>query len=243
MKIQKSTDYATFKILNGNRMIKPSHVKKIAASMAQKYIPVPIIVNEKRYIIDGQHRMAAAKQLRIPITYIQITGLGLADVQRLNTSAAQWSLDDFLESYIDLGNQNYVTYKGFKDTFKFAHEPNFVMLSDNVDAESTRLAFKDGKLVVSAAQLAWAKQAAERIIQYGHFFEDGNIQSKQKGFVIACCRAFRIKRFNHKNMIQKLKARKKPLRSQASVMDYTRMLEEYYFYRTRPERRFRLDEM
>ena len=241
MKIQVSKDYLTFKVLNGNRMIKPSHVKKIQSSMAEKFIPVPIIVNEKRYIIDGQHRWKAAEALGEPITFIQINGLGLSDVQRLNTNAAQWSLDDFMESYIDLGNQNYARYKTFKQNFKFGHEPNFVLLSGNSDAETQRIDFRNGRFLLTDRQAAKGKEYATRIIQYGHFFEDGVVQRKHKAFVIACCRAFAVKVFNHSWMLRKLKASKTPLRTQASVQDYTRMLEEIYFKRVRPEKHFRLD--
>ena len=201
MKIQVSKDYLTFKVLNGNRMIKPSHVKKIQSSMAEKFIPVPIIVNEKRYIIDGQHRWKAAEALGEPITFIQINGLGLSDVQRLNTNAAQWSLDDFMESYIDLGNQNYARYKTFKQNFKFGHEPNFVLLAENFDPETQRVDFRNGKFKITDQQVVRGKERATRIIQYGHFFEEGTAQAKQKGFVIACCRAFSIKKFDRLTLL------------------------------------------
>ena len=60
----KTFDYGLFKNIKGNRELNPKNYKKILHSMGNKQLEIPIIVNEKYEIIDGQHRRAADRSGR-----------------------------------------------------------------------------------------------------------------------------------------------------------------------------------
>ena len=68
--IHWTTDYDIFKQLLGNREINYNHVRRLIKSMQEEYLIVPIQVNEKMEVIDGQHRIAACKELGFPIYYM-----------------------------------------------------------------------------------------------------------------------------------------------------------------------------
>lgn len=241
MKVEKTTSYDKFKMLGGNRGVSKIHVRHIKTSMAEKAIPVPIIVNEKFEIIDGQHRFHAASELKHPVHFIKIPGLGLPDVQRLNSNSKNWALNDYLQSYLDLGKKNYQVYADFMDEFGFQHEQNFILLTNGNLGHTRRPDFQRGKLRISADQLAWGSVAAQRIIDIGSKFEKERDCTGARYFVAACCKAFNVKRYRHDHMMKKLIAKRNPLLPQASLQDYTRMLEDVYFHHISDAKKFRLD--
>lgn len=101
-------DYDKFKVLDGNRSIEKSRVKKIHDSIVRNgYIHSPIIVNEKMEIIDGQGRFEALKKLELPVEYMVFDGLTINDCIVLNVYHTDWSIMDYIESHADRGNMNY----------------------------------------------------------------------------------------------------------------------------------------
>lgn len=241
-KIYATMDFKKFKLLHGNRKISKSHTKRLTASMGMKNVPAPIIVNDKFEVIDGQHRLRAAMDLNAPITYQIIPGLGLDDVQLLNTNTSNWKLSDYLDSYINLGKTPYIDYKAFMEKYNFLHEQNFALLNNGKYSGALNEKFKDGKLEISANQLNWGSRSASKILDMGHFFmSEQKDKSKNRWFVIACCKAFKNKQYSHEQMLHKLKIWKGGITHQASIQDYSRKLEEIYFYKTKESDRFRLD--
>ena len=241
-KIYSTTNYAQFKYLHGNRKINKNHKKRLIISMGKRNLKVPIIVNEKMQVIDGQHRLEAAKELKLPICYQIIKGLDLKDVQLLNTNTSNWNLDDYMDSYIDLGLEDYEVFKTFMKKYGFAYSQNFTLLNNGIYVGQSEADFKLGKYTISANQLAWAGRSATKIRDMNPFWaKDDGKYAKNRWFIIACCRAFKKKAYSHSLMLKKLKASKEPLRQQPSIQNYTRMLEDVYFFRTKESERFRLD--
>ncbi len=116
--VQSTIEYEEIKRVNGNRATNLAHIETLKISMSEKQLVVPAILNEKMQIIDGQHRFDACIALDIPFYYIVIEGYGLADVQRMNTNMKNWTMDDFLQTYIELyknGSTEYMGYIRFKD--------------------------------------------------------------------------------------------------------------------------------
>ena len=106
-KIHK-TNNADFKTLLGNRNIDPCIVEQLKQSMIKKgVLPIPVIVNENYEVIDGQHRIMAATELKEAIYYEIIPGLKLKDCIDLNAEQHKWSLVDYVSSYAKLGYEQY----------------------------------------------------------------------------------------------------------------------------------------
>ena len=75
--VYETTDYEQFGKLKGNRNINEAQVIGIRNSIEKiGYQPVPILVNERLEVIDGQHRLEAARTLGIPIYFIIQKGAG-----------------------------------------------------------------------------------------------------------------------------------------------------------------------
>ena len=64
LQIHSTNDLSVFKILEGNRNINLANVERLVKSIEENgFLQMPIIVNENYEVIDGQHRLMAAKKL------------------------------------------------------------------------------------------------------------------------------------------------------------------------------------
>ena len=111
-------DYDQFKFIKGNRHVDQSHVRNLINSMKIKYLQIPIDVNEKMEIIDGQHRYMAIKELQLPLFYIVRQGYGIKEMQMANATAKKWNGQNTLESQCALGNPYYIKFNQFIKDYK-----------------------------------------------------------------------------------------------------------------------------
>ena len=65
--IYSTKDYEQFKVVVGNRPINIEHVNKLIASIAQENLlkNFPGFISSDGYLIDGQHRLIAAKSNKL----------------------------------------------------------------------------------------------------------------------------------------------------------------------------------
>ena len=118
IKVFTTRDYEVFKRLKGNRDITNKRVAIIKESIAQiGYISNPIIVNENMEIIDGQGRCEALRQLELPVEYRVVNGLGITECRAMNLKPTSWSIGDFIKSYAEYGNENYIRLKAIADKY------------------------------------------------------------------------------------------------------------------------------
>ncbi len=114
--IKKTIDYEIFKLRSDNRDggVKEGHVKVLERSIVGKNMLQwrPILVNAEMEIIDGQHRLQAAKNLKLPIYYEVQESLTAKDIVRLNTSK-QWSLLDFYNFHLKNNSPEYYKLEAF----------------------------------------------------------------------------------------------------------------------------------
>ena len=78
--VYKTNNYDIFKLMPNNRNVNLTHVGRLKLSFKEMYLISPIIVNSRMEIIDGQHRLHAAKELNLPIYYIIVDGYAVSVV-------------------------------------------------------------------------------------------------------------------------------------------------------------------
>lgn len=104
-----TTNYSLFRRLKGNRAVSPKHVAEIRKSARTIGFLVPVIsVNEKFEIIDGQHRFELAKTEGAPVMYAVYPGIGIDECVSLNINQRNWELIQYVESYAETGDPNYM---------------------------------------------------------------------------------------------------------------------------------------
>lgn len=118
--IQVTNDYGQFKIMQGNRPLNQNHIKRLKRSMEAdpQLLPTnPIQVNEHMYIIDGQHRYHAARELGAPLFFVVVRGGTLDETRILNVTQRRWTLMDFAISYANSGRPDYVKFVRYAKEF------------------------------------------------------------------------------------------------------------------------------
>ena len=117
-----SEKYDLFEFIHGNRILNEDKIKKIIREIESgndmlKYYPIQVKENPgtgKLAIIDGQHRYTICQRLKRCIYYIIVKEeKTIVDIARVNTNVEKWKSNDFLESYISNGNEDYARLKEF----------------------------------------------------------------------------------------------------------------------------------
>ena len=224
--VYQTNDYKLFKTINGNRNINPLHLNRLKKSIDEKYISVPIVVNDRYEIIDGQHRYESARDLNKPIYFIKIGGLQLPDIHRLNSNLKNWQADDYLDGYCMLGYPEYIKYREFKDKYKFGHSETKSLLSGTLrfgDRGQTD-AFKDGTFKIGDYKKA--EQDAQKLIAIGEYY-DGY---KRKSFIKAMMLLFANKKYQHQEFLKKLKYQSRKMVDCTNHEQYLDLINEIYNY-------------
>jgi hypothetical protein len=108
--IFRTSDYEKFKLLNGNRKRSQKKINTLAKKMKKHgwLETVEITVNQYFQVIDGQHRLEAAKIAGIPVLYKIVEDAGLNEVIKTNSGSSNWTIKDHIPSQINLGNKNII---------------------------------------------------------------------------------------------------------------------------------------
>lgn len=101
VKIYSTKDYDTFQHYPSNRRVSQVYVQQLVddPTFPDKAKFSPIVVNNTRHIIDGQHRFYACIRLGIPIYYIIDSKANQADMRTRNTQSYSWKTADYVHSY------------------------------------------------------------------------------------------------------------------------------------------------
>lgn len=145
-------------LIEGNREINWEHVKSIKkAMMAGANFPPLEVDAVENYIIDGQHRYEAAKQLweegieyQLLVHYYNSNN-PLLDAINFNNTQISWTLEDYINAYIASENINYYMFKEWvkskpllksgNPTVPYRYESAVIMLGEQ------RCHLKDGSLI------------------------------------------------------------------------------------------------
>lgn len=107
--IKVTKAWKLFKIIDANREINKSHLKKLIAAIEKRNLLhlFPIIVNQQMQVIEGQHRLRAAEHLQHAIYYIIDNEVTSTDIAIVNNNRKAWSAKDYISFYAKSGLPDY----------------------------------------------------------------------------------------------------------------------------------------
>lgn len=113
--MQSTKDYSIFKDVDSNREVDPRHVARLARAISTKNLLHlnPIIVDADMRVIDGQHRMEAAKDLGVEIWYMVDEDISKSDISHLNSNKKNWTLIDYVNFYTVEKRRGFATLSKF----------------------------------------------------------------------------------------------------------------------------------
>lgn len=208
LQIYKTTDYGQFKIMSDNRNINTLHVQRLIESFKVKHLVSPIIVNERKEVIDGQHRLLASQETGLPVYFMVLKGYGIDEVQIFNTNQKNWTKLDYLKMYCAEGRKPYLELQKFMEDFPdfgIQSAERLVTLSPyakrqgRVNGHRAQMKdFEEGKLVVP--NITKTYQLARRLMEFKPYYP-----GYHRGvFISSVLPLFASKVYDHKEMIYKL---------------------------------------
>lgn len=124
MELYETDDYSIFNKYKDNRDIAPTLVKRFEIALKQNNLTKfrPIMVNSKMEVIDGQHRLQAAKNLHIKIWYAVKQDFVETDLIDLNSIGEIWKFDDYFKYYIKKGFPEYLKLEKITIKYSLCHK-------------------------------------------------------------------------------------------------------------------------
>lgn len=229
--INKTHDYSQFRIVTTNREVDKNHVKRVKASIAKNNLLHlnPIIVNDKLEVIDGQHRLQAAKELKVAVWYVMSNEISQDHIAILNTNKKNWKLDDYIHYHAKNGLTAYIALNTFMKNNSFI--PSSVALSIAASNTESNM-IREGKL--KNVNLDEAEAMMSRISDYRNHFSDAYTRK----FVLAVKTIEKVNGFDHKQMIEQIALQPRSLKPCTTSKEYIKQLEELYNYRKKSRIRF-----
>ena len=247
--IYETFNLSKFKFMEGNRIPNLNHVRRLEHSIKLNGMLInPIIVNEKNQVIDGQHRLMAAKKTGSKIYYIILKGYNLKEVQTLNANQKNWSKKDFLEGYANIGVKSYVKLREFvKENKDFTINTCITLCSQShgrtYDISNVRKDYtgrKGAKKFDTKMQIfeegTWrgkdfslGQEWANKLKGIGAFY-DGY---KKTSFINCMIYMFKHPDFDYNLFIKKLKIQKTKLVDCGNAQQYKDLIEEIYNYKNK----------
>ncbi len=235
MEILKTKNYDQFKVTDINRAdgVKHEHVRKLSASIAARnYLHMkPITVNTDMEVLDGQHRLQAAKYLGVDIYYVIDREIQREDIVTLNINNKLWSLNDYLNAWVKLGNQQYINFDNFmKDKNLSIHEAlalcRIIGRYQKDDFKSGRLVFDKKNVYEKHSKIINIIQAFTEVLSNKTFLNKGKFIRALTAFVYA-------PNYNEEIFLDKIIKCGYKLQPRLSHADYIPLLSEIYNYKNR----------
>jgi 3-isopropylmalate dehydratase small subunit len=243
-KVYKTNDLSIFKQIDGNRVPNLQHVKRLADSIRVYGMKCnPILVNERMEVIDGQHRLMAAKEAESFVYYIIVDGYALNEVHTLNLNQKNWSKKDFMDGYANMGVESYIKLRDFvnkNDDYVFS---DCIALCQNTGSGSSRsLAVQTSagvKLGLNAQifeQGTWrcgdidiAQDMANKIRMIKPYYSNYNRSS----FVQTMMGLLQKETFDFNDFMHKIRLQPTAMVDCANREQYKTLIEDIYNYKSR----------
>ena len=209
VKLQVTKNYGLFREVLENRAVnlntRPRRDLK-KSMQTHGYLPAyPLYCTRKNgslEIRDGQHRLATARALGLPVWYVVCDEV--AEVAAINNTQCKWKLCDYAEAFAKGGNQNYQEVLDFAEAHKIGISDSVMILAGSVGETGFGggVYFKKGLFVVHD------RPRADRVVRLYYAMKTLCDTVRGRGFIPAIIAFCRIDGVDDDRLI--MGARKRP---------------------------------
>lgn len=243
-KVYKTNDLSIFNQIKGNRPPNPQHIRRLCDSIkTHGILQNPIIVNENMYVIDGQHRLMAAKEANSSIYYIIVSGYKLDEVQILNINQKNWTKKDFMEGYANMGIESYIKLRNFTRKNKEFNITDCIALCQNsVNGSNSSISqkYRFNNRIVNQKEVfeegTWtgknfdlAQEYADKLRMVKPYYKGYN----RSVFISAIMGLFKNENFDFLEFLNKLRLQPQKMNDCSNVGQYRLLIEDIYNYKRR----------
>lgn len=221
-------DYDQFKEISSNREVDQKHVNRLVAAISAKNLLHlnPIICNNKMEVIDGQHRLEAAKKLKIAVYYMVDDTITKKDIATINSNQKNWATMD----YINYWSVEKAT--GFDKLSSFLSQhplipPSTALMMMSADGRRDVSGLRQG--VIDTCNYEQACNTANILKEFRNMID----HAYDRNFVMAVYRMATTDGYDHSIMRDKLEYQSRSLKVKCVTQrQYTELLQEIYNYRS-----------
>lgn len=241
VKLVSTKDYDQFVFDDKNRALNERHVRELVDSIDERNLLhiEPGVIGKGMIVIDGQHRLEAARRLEVPYWYLHDESLSIEDAPRLNQHQFNWDLNQWENFWIQSGKEDYKKLKQFREQYGLP-------ISVSISLTYSQNAFASGKDNDTY-------RAGDYEYQYGEFAETiasmlDDIQNvggenkidfaKNTTFIKAILTAVKSGEYDHDHFMEQLRSAPYMLERQANRKQYLRNIEDLYNYKQTKTVRF-----
>ncbi len=239
IKVYYTQEYKRFKMINGNRQLNATKVKKIQKDINEgldvlRYCPILVSEKDNRLeIIDGQHLFFVARQMKSKVWYILIQDMSIMDIAKINSNTEKWKHADFINAFVQMGNKDYQLLDNFMDQFQIPRSVAIKLLrSGRVGGEGgdyDTKAFQRGEFKVKA------KKEAIEFMELAKRFDISEAWNK-RGFLVALDKIKESNICDIEELIEKVNSHPERLIKSGSFKEFLSCLEDIYNIRNRQRR-------
>lgn len=225
-KISITKDYRLFGRSNENRPLNIRKHRKLEMSMKEYgWLPsFPLVChrdgNGKLIVKDGQHRLAIAETLGLPVPWTE--ELIDFDVAKINCAQEKWNLKDYALKYSQNGLKQYQEGMEFAEQYGISIGTAFSLLAGTTSFNNIDTAYFTGKFQVK--DRPWAEAVA---FVFSRMTAISSALNK-KAFIEACMAVTRVDGFDAKRLIHSAERCREKLVPYSSRDAFLGMLEEVY---------------
>jgi len=233
-KLTWTKNYQLFDLDKQNRPVdlSGSKRKQLVEFMKQVgFLPIPILckrVNQRLVVVDGQHRLAAARELGLAVCYVVLDDEVEIDIPKLQVCAKAWTAYDYARSYALSGLKDYQVLLDFIAEFDLPISAGMSLLVNNVAYNNVHNKFRAGKFVVSDEK--GARRVAMLYMQIVRF----SSQVKTRFMLSALQACCAVPEFEDKRLLQCVSRRPDMLVKLGSREAFLHRLEEIYNFGRKP---------
>lgn len=229
MKIVNTRNYRLFDNDGENRPLDVATHKNLTQSMrAYGFLPCfPIIVvrdGNKLIVKDGQHRLAIAETLGLPVYYVEVKTS--FDIARINNTAKNWIPRDYARKFSTNGVKAYEEGIEFANQHKLALTTAFALLAGTTHFSNCQHLFYSGAFKVKD------REYADRVAGlYTPLVKLSPALRKNTRLLEACMAVSRVEDFDAERLLRNAKRCPEKLMSYSTREAYLEMLEDVYNFR------------
>ncbi len=228
MLTNKTKDYSIFKLIADNRArISESHVKKLEDSIKSRNLLDlrPILINSDFEVVDGQHRLMAAKNLGLEIYYQIKEDFKDSDIIAF-TKSKSWNTDDYINYWCLQGNQEYIKLREFARLNAISIS---TALCINIgDSKSQRRAFSEGSFVFKPEYVAGEFSNCLDTIEYIKKMNGKSHYTSSSRFWRALLKLTSSQDYDHPRWMKNLQRRVERVGPRATIEDYCALFSDIY---------------
>jgi len=238
MELLKTKDYDVFKKNPSNRTYNEGNIRKIMTSLGlkNKMDLRPVIVDKNMFVMDGQHRIEAARRLGMEVSYVVDEDAKDEDIILLNSNQKSWKLTDYLNYYCQQQNPEYVALAEFMTEHELSITQMRALMSEG-DAFNT-MRFKTGKFIFPKEdKFHKVNQRLQNLRQVQNFIKNKNPGTKMcydgSVFINSFLEFISHKEVDFDIFLQKLEYKLEWLRPCTNMIGYKSIFKNIYNWKNK----------